>query len=106
TVWRARDAAADAIVSSYVQNCLGSLLPRKSPLRPFFFVPNSFASRLVMADVKYRVIGVREDGQHVPISAYLTLEAIEKIATAAQTDPTFTRIIIESGEEAVRRARV
>jgi hypothetical protein len=56
--------------------------------------------------VKYRVVGIREDGKHVPLCSYVSLEAVEKIATLAQADPAFTRIVIESDDETVRRAQI
>jgi hypothetical protein len=56
--------------------------------------------------VKYRVVGIREDGKHVPLCSYLSLEVAETIATLAQSQPTFTRIIIESNDIDVRRARI
>jgi hypothetical protein len=56
--------------------------------------------------VKYRVVGVREDGRHVPLCAYLSLEIAERIANLAHADATFTQVIIESNEECVRRARI
>jgi hypothetical protein len=56
--------------------------------------------------VKYRVIGVREDGRHVPLCVYLSLEIAERIANLALAEATFTQVIIESNEEVVRRARV
>jgi hypothetical protein len=56
--------------------------------------------------VKYRVVGIREDGKHVPLCSYVSLEAVEKIATLAQADAEFTRIVIESDDETVRRAQI
>jgi hypothetical protein len=56
--------------------------------------------------VKYRVVGIHEDGKHVPLCTYLSLEAVEKIAALAQAEATFTRIIIESDDEPIRRARI
>jgi hypothetical protein len=48
---------------------------------------------------KYRVVGIREDGKHVPLSVYLSLESAETIATLARFGPTFTKIVIESDED-------
>ena len=56
--------------------------------------------------VKYRVVGEHEDGQQVPLSTYLSLEAAERIASLARSNPAFKQIIIESDEEDIRRARV
>jgi len=56
--------------------------------------------------VKYRVMGVCEDGRQVPLCVYLSLESAEKIANLAHAEASFTRVIIESDEEVVRRARV
>jgi len=56
--------------------------------------------------VKYRVVGVRADGNHVPLCAYLSLEIAERIANLAYAEAAFIQIIIESNEEDVRRARI
>ena len=56
--------------------------------------------------VKYRVVGVREDGIHVPLCVYQSLEAVVTIATVAQSEAKFMRIVIESDDEDVRRAQV
>jgi hypothetical protein len=56
--------------------------------------------------VKYRVVGIREDGKHVPLCSYLSFEAVETIATLARSQATFTRIIIESNDVNVRRAQI
>ena len=56
--------------------------------------------------VKYRVVGIREDGERVPLCSYLSLEVAETIATLAQSQPTFTRIFIESNEVDIRRAQI
>jgi hypothetical protein len=64
----------------------------------------------IMADspsaVKYRVVGIREDGKHVSLCSYVSLEVTEKVATLEQSRPEFTTILIESDEEVVRRARI
>jgi hypothetical protein len=56
--------------------------------------------------VKYRVVGIREDGEHVALCSYLPLEAAEATATLAQSQRTFTKIVIESDEVNVRRAQI
>jgi hypothetical protein len=56
--------------------------------------------------VKYRVVGIRKDGRQVPLCSYMSLEAVERVAMLAQADATFTRIIIESDDETVRRAQI
>jgi hypothetical protein len=56
--------------------------------------------------VKYRVVGVREDGKHVPLCVYLALETAERISTLARSEPTYAKIIIESNEGDVRRAQI
>jgi hypothetical protein len=56
--------------------------------------------------VKYRVVGIRADGKQVPLCSYMSLEAVERIATLAQADAAFKRIIIESDGEIVRRAQI
>jgi hypothetical protein len=56
--------------------------------------------------VKYRIVGIREDGKQVPLCSYMSLEAVERIAILAQADTAFKRIIIESDDEIVRRAQI
>lgn len=56
--------------------------------------------------VKYRVFGVREDGKDVLLCSYVSLEVAESVATFEQSQPEYTRIIIESDDEDVRRAQI
>ena len=56
--------------------------------------------------VKYRVFGVREDGKEVLLCSHVSLEVAERVATFEQSQPEFTRIIIESDDEVVRRAQI
>jgi len=56
--------------------------------------------------VKYRVVGIRQDGKHVPLCSYMSLEAVERIAMLAHADAAFMRILIESDDEIVRRAQI
>jgi hypothetical protein len=55
--------------------------------------------------VKYRVVGISDDGEHVPICSYVSLEVAERAATLAQSHKEFRRIILESDDEVVRRAQ-